>query len=197
MTSCRSVVSTSAFIALCVLGLSACGGEKPSGLAPFTPPASNGSSSPTSRSADSPERTGTSKWTVEQQRVIEGYGRFTDFTTSIWAKDVKIDMAKARRVAKEPFATVVMKSIDGTLSAGYIRTGKVVNTISTVTVAGDKATLETCLDQSQTKYSNPGNASAPSVQMLPPARGTVSLVREANSWLVADYKIGKGACVSG
>jgi hypothetical protein len=177
--------------------MTACSGEKPSGVAPFTPSASNGNSSPTSNSAPSPSPTGASKWTSEQQQVIEGYGRFTDLSTAIWAKDVEIDMAKVRRVAKEPFATVVMKSIDGSLSAGYIRTGKVVNTISTVTVAGDKATLETCLDQSHTKYSSPGHPSAAPVQMLPPAKGTVSLVRETNSWLVADYKVGEGACVSG
>ena len=186
MKSRRSVVSVSVVVAG-LLGLTACSGEKPSGLATLKPSASGSSS---------PSPTSTSKWTPEQQQVIDGFDRFTDFRTAIFTKTEKIDMAKAHRVAKEPFATTYLKRIDATLSAGFVQTGRVVNTTSSVTVSGDKATVRTCQDQTHTKLVNP-DPSVPRVRTLPPAMATVSLVREGDLWLVAGFKGDEGPCVSG
>ena len=184
MKSCRSVVSMSVVV-VGLLGLSACGSDKPSGLPVYTPGAS--SSSPTS----------TSRWTPEQQQVIDGYNRFTDFRTAIFTKTEKIDMAKAHRVAIEPFVTMYLKSVDATLSAGFVQTGKVVNTISSVTVTGSQAIVRTCQDQTHTKLINPGDSSVPTVGTLPPALATVSLVHNGDLWLVSGFKGDEGACVSG
>jgi len=183
--SCRSVVSVFVVVAG-LLGLTACSGEKPSGLATFKPSASGGSS-PTSAS----------KWTPEQQQVIDGYDRFNDLQTAISTKVAKIDMAKAHRVAREPFASEYLKQLDGTLSAGFVQKGKVVNTISTVTVSGVAATIKTCVDQTHMTFSVPGNASAPPMGTRPPTMATVSLARQGDSWLVAGFKGDEGACVSG
>jgi len=175
-------------VALGLLGLTACSGEKPSGLATFKPSASSSSSA-------SP--TGTSKWTPEQQQVIDGYDGFTRVYESIYTGAEKIDMAKVHTVAKEPFATVTMKDIDATLSTGYVQAGKVVNTISSVTVDGDKATIKTCYDQTHTKFINPGKASAPAAQIPPPTIATVSLIRERGAWLLVGFKGDEGACARG
>jgi hypothetical protein len=175
-------------VAVGVLGLSACGREEPSGLGVYTPGAT--SSSP-------PSPTGTSKWTAEQQQVIDGYDRFTGLYESIYTGAEKIDMAKVHKVAKEPFATATMKDIDATLSTGYVQEGKVVNTISSVAVVGVRATIKTCYDQSETRFINPGKASAPAAQIPKPALATVSLVREGGTWLLAGFKGDEGACVSG
>ena len=126
-----------------LLGLSACGGDGPSGLATVTPIASRAGSSPTP--------TSTSKWTPEQQQVIDGYDRFIDLPTAISTKAEKIDMAKVHKVAKEPFATVFLKGIDATLSAGFVQQGRAGYTTSSVTVAGEMATIKTCLDQTHMK----------------------------------------------
>jgi hypothetical protein len=170
-----------------LLGLSACSGEKPSGLATFTPGASSGSSSPTS----------TSKWTPEQQQVIDGYAGFNSLMTAISTKTEKIDMAKAHRVAKEPFATEYLKGVDTTLSAGYEQTGKPIVTVSSATVAGDTASMKACLDLTHLNLINPGNPSAARWEPRRPSRVTVSLVLEGGSWLVAGIKGGEGSCVSG
>ena len=175
-------------VAVGLLGLTACGGEKPSGLATFKPSGSGSSSA-------SP--TGTSKWTPEQQQVIDGYDRYTDLSTAIWTKAEKIDMAKVHKIATEPYATATMKEVDATLSAGFVQTGRVVNTISAVTIVGGKASIKTCYDQTHTKFTDPAHPAAPKVQIPPPSMGTVSLVREGGSWLVSDYQDGGATCVSG
>jgi hypothetical protein len=183
----RRVVVSASVIAVGVLGLSACSSDQPSGLAPFTPGASSTGPSPTS----------TSKWTPEQQQVIDGYDRFTDLQTAISTKALKVDMAKAHQVAKEPFATEYLKKLEGTLVAGFVQKGRVVNTVSAVTITGNTAILKTCVDQTHMSFSVPGNASAPPVGTRPPALATVTLARERDSWLVSGSKGGEGACVSG
>ena len=169
-----------------LLGLSGCGGDKPSGLTAYTPGVS-GSSSPTS----------TSRWTPEQQKVIDGYDRFIDLQTAISSKAVTIDMVKVHGVASEPFATSTMKDIDAALSAGFVQKGKTTNTISSVTSAGETATIDTCLDRTKLNLTNPTHPSAPRWKAQPPSKGTVSLAREGGSWLVAGYEGDKGACVTG
>jgi hypothetical protein len=166
-----------------LLGLSGCSGDKPSGLATFTPSASG--------------TVGASKWTVEQRQVIDNYDGFSAQVDAIWSKAEVIDMAKVHKVAKEPFATTTMKSIDASLSMGLVRTGHVVDTISAVTVDGDKATIKTCYDQTKTKFTSPPKASLPPVQISPPSKATVTLAREGSSWLVTDFKGGQGPCVTG
>lgn len=187
MKSYRSVVSVSV-VAVVVLGLSACGGEEPSGLPVYTPGASGSSS---------PSPTSTSKWTPEQQQVIDGYDRFNDLITAIMSKAEKIDMAKAHKAAKEPFATTYLKGVDSTISAGFVQKGKVVRTVSSVTVAGDAATIRTCVDQTHMKLVNTGKNPGPAVQIPPPSWQTVSVVRQGDSWLVAGLKSSEGTCVSG
>jgi hypothetical protein len=189
MTSRRVVVSVS--VAAGVLGLSACSSQEPSGLPAFTPSASSTSSTPT------PSPTSTSKWTPEQQQVIDGYTRFRDLYTAIWTKAEKIDMAKARQVATEPFATVSMKGIDAGISVGYVQKGMVVNTILSVAAAGDTATIKTCKDESRANFVNPGNPSAPRWSARPLVPVTVSLARKGHSWLVSGLKDDEGTCVSG
>jgi hypothetical protein len=187
VNSCRSVVSVSV-VAVGLLGLSACGGDKPSGLAVFTSGAS---------SSSSPSPTAMSKWTPEQQQVIDGYDRFNDIMTGYRSKGSEIDMAKAHQVGQEPFVTEYLKGIVQSLATGYVDTGKAVSSTSSVTLVGSKATMKTCLDLTHTKPVNSGNPSAPPVQISPPNRVTVSLVRGADSWLVAGLKGGEGTCVSG
>lgn len=186
MKSCRSVVSVSVVV-VGLLGLTACGGE-PSGLPVYTPGASGSSS---------PSPTSTSKWTPEQQQVIDGYDRFNDLITAIMSKAEKLDMAKAHKVAKEPFATTYLKGVDSTISAGFVQKGKVVRTVSSVTVAGDAATIRTCVDQTHMKLVNTGKNPGPAVQIPPPSWQTVSVVRQGDSWLVAGLKSSEGTCVSG
>jgi hypothetical protein len=171
-----------------LLGLSACGGDKPSGLPVYTPGASGSSSA---------SATSTSKWTPEQQQVIDGYAGFNTLMTAISTKGEKIDMPKAHRVAQEPFATEYLKGVDATLSAGYEQTGKPVVTVLSATVAGDTASMKACLDLTHLNLINPGNPSAARWEARPPARVTVSLVRKGGSWLVAGIKGGEGSCVSG
>jgi hypothetical protein len=132
MTSRRYAVSLPVVVAVGVLGLSACSSEQPSGVAPFTPSVSSG-----------PSPTRTSKWTPEQQLAIDGYDRYNELITRIMSKAEQINMAKVHSVAKEPFATTDMKEVDATLSAGFVETGKAVDTILSVTLAGDKATVKT------------------------------------------------------
>ena len=153
--------------------------------------------SPGASSSAGPSATSTSKWTTEQQQVVDGYDRFTDLSTAIWTKAEKIDMAKVHTVAREPFATATMKDVDATLSTGYVQTGKVVNTISAVTVAGDKATIKTCYDQTHTKFINPRKTSAPAAQIPRPALATVSLTRVLGVWALTGFKGDQGTCVGG
>jgi hypothetical protein len=129
--------------------------------------------------------------------VIDGYDRFTELQTALSTKAQKIDVVRARRVAKEPYATKFLKDIDATLSSGYVQSGKVVNTISSVRITGGSAIITTCYDATHTKYTKPGNTSAPSIQMRPPSMATVSAVLQGHSWLVSGFKSGEGACVSG
>jgi hypothetical protein len=185
--SCRSVVSV-LVVLVGLPGLTACSGDKPSGLPAYAPGAGGGSS---------PSPTGTSKWTPEQQQVIDGYGGFNSLMTAISSKAEKIDMTKAHGVSKEPFASEYLKGVDATLSAGYKQTGKPVVTVSSATVAGDTATMKACLDLTHLNLINPGNPSAARWEARPPARVTVSLVRESGSWLVSGIKSGEGSCVSG
>lgn len=153
--------------------------------------------SPGASSSAGPSATSTSKWTTEQQQVVDGYDRFTDLSTAIWTKAEKIDMAKVHKIATEPYATATMKEIDATLSAGFAQTGRVVNTISAVTIVGGKASIKTCYDQTHTRFTDPAHPTAPKVQVPPPSMGTVSLVREGGSWLVSGYQDGSATCVSG
>jgi hypothetical protein len=185
MKSCRSVASLSV-VAVALLGLSACSGDKPSGLATFTPRVSGSSSSPPPVS--------TSQWTPEQQQVIDGYDRYSKMVSGLLSKKEKVSLAKARQVATEPYATTFLKDVDATVSAGFVMTGKTVNTISAVTTKGGKATIKTCLDLTRSKLAQP---SAPAAKSLPPSRATVSLSRHGDSWLVDGLKAGEGACVSG
>lgn len=183
----RRVVGSVSVVAVGVLGLSACGSDKPAGVAPFTPSVNSASSSPTPTSA--------SKWTPEQQQVIEGYDRFNNLVTAFMTKAEAIDVAKARQVAKEPFASVILKGIDSTISAGFVQEGKLVRTVSSVVVAEDAATIKACVDETHMKIVNPGNPSGPAVRIPPPSWQTVSVVRIGRSWLVAGLKSGGGACV--
>jgi len=80
---------------------------------------------------------------------------------------------------------------------GLVRTGPVVDTISAVTVDGDKATIKTCYDQTKTKFTSSAEASLPPVQISPPSKATVTLLRAGSSWLVTDFKGGQGSCVTG
>jgi len=190
MTLRRVVVSLSV-VAVGSLGLTGCGGEAPSGLAPFTLSATSTSSTAT------PTPTSTSKWTPEQQQVIDGYDRYNDLITAILAKTEKIDMAKIHLVATEPFATPYLKRVDATISAGFVQTGELVTTISAVRVTNERATIKVCEDQTHTRLTNPSHPSVPKVQTLPPALATLSLVRKGDAWLVAGFHGDEGACVSG
>lgn len=129
--------------------------------------------------------------------MIDGYDRYTDLSTAIWTKAEKIDMAKVHKIATEPFATATMKEIDATLSAGFVQKGRVVNTISAVTLVGGKASIKTCYDQTHTSFTDPAHPTAPKVQIPSPSTGTVSLVRAGGSWLVSGYKDSGATCVSG
>jgi hypothetical protein len=184
MTSRRYAVSASVFVAVGLLTLSACSSEQPSGLPVFTP--SPSPSSPTS----------TSKWSPEKQQVINGYDRFIDLYEAISTKAEQINMTKFHKVAMEPLASVTMKNINRTLSSGLIQRGKVTNTISAVTVAGETATIKTCFDQSRTKLVEPGNPSR-KVRIPAPSNATVSLVRSGDVWMLSAFNGGEGACVSG
>jgi hypothetical protein len=188
MTLRRVAVSVS-LVAAGVLGLTACGSDKPSGVAPFTPNATGTGSSPTP--------TSTSKWTPEQQQVIDGYDRFIDLQTAISSGAQKGDVATFHKVAKEPFANQTMKGIALALSAGFVQTGKAVNTISSVTLVGETASIKTCLDQTHLNLINPSHPSAPRWEARPPSKGTVLLVRERDVWLVSGYKGGEGTCITG
>ena len=187
----RTLVVSVSLAAVGVLGLSACSSAKPSGLAPLTSSARSGSPS------SSPAPTISSKWTAEQQQVIAGYDAYNALMDRIRTKTEKMDMAKAHRVGQEPFIRKHLQQLDQQLSSGYVETGKAVDTTLSVTVVGRTATLNTCLDLTHIKLVNPGNPSAPPVKIPPPARVDVSLVRDADSWLVAGLKDGGGGCVSG
>jgi hypothetical protein len=113
------------------------------------------------------------------------------------SKAEKIDMAKTRKVAKEPFATTYFKGVDSTVSAGFVQEGKLVRTVSSVTVAGDTATIRSCVDQTRMKLVDTSKTPGPPVQIPPPSWQTVSVVREGGSWLVAGLKSGEGTCISG
>lgn len=189
MTPRRYAVSASALMAVGVLVFSACSSEKPSSLPAVTPNPGPSSSSPAP--------TSTSKWTPEQQQVIDGYDRYNELITRILSKLEPINMDKVHRVAAEPYATTYLKRVEGTVSAGYVQTGELVTTVSAVTVAGKKATIKACEDQTHTRLTNPSRPSDPKVQTLPPALATISLVREGEAWLVAGFKGDEGACVSG
>jgi hypothetical protein len=157
MTSRHFAVSVS-FVAVGVLGLSACSSGKPSSVASVTPSARSSSSSP------SVAPTISSKWTPQQQ-VIDGYDRFNNLVPSIWARALaraeKIDVAKAHQVAKDPFVTKYLRGVATGLLAGFVQTGKLVSTVSSVTTAGDTATIKTCLDQSHMKLIDMGNPCGP------------------------------------
>lgn len=176
-----------AVLAATTLGLSACSSDKPSSLATSSPGLSSQSPSPTT----------TSKWTPEQQQVIAGYDRFNVLMTAIRTKAEKIDLGKAHEVGREPFVTGYLKGIDQSLATGYVSTGKPVSTTSMVTVAAGKATLVTCLDVTHTKWVKPGDPSAPTVRTPPPTEVTVTLVKDAGSWLVSGLKAGEARCVRG
>lgn len=129
--------------------------------------------------------------------MIDGYGRFVDAYQAMTSKAEKVDVVKLHKVAKEPYATAALKDIDATVSAGYVQRGRVVNTISKVTVTGDTAVIKTCFDQTKTKFINPEKPSAPAVRIPPPSTATVSLVRGGGSWLLVGFKGGQGACLHG
>jgi hypothetical protein len=96
---------------------------------------------------------------------IDGYDRFNNLVPSIWARALaraeKIDMAKAHQVAKDPFVTKYLRGVATGLLAGFVQTGKLVSTVSSVTTAGDTATIKTCLDQSHMKLIDMGNPCGP------------------------------------
>jgi hypothetical protein len=183
----RRVVGSVAVLAAGLLVLSACSSGKPSGLAPFTPSATSTSSTPTS----------TSKWTPEQQQVIDGYGRYNELITAILSKTEKIDEAKVHKVAAEPYATTFLKRVDATISAGYVQTGKLIATISAVQVTNEGATIKVCVDQTHTRLTNPSHPAVPKAKTLPPALATLPMVRKGDAWLVAGFHGDEGACTSG
>jgi hypothetical protein len=73
----RRVAVFVSVLAVGVLVSSGCGGDKPSGLPLYTP-------SPNGSSSQAP--TTTSKWTAEQQKVIDGYSKYTDLRTALWTR---------------------------------------------------------------------------------------------------------------
>lgn len=129
--------------------------------------------------------------------MIGGYDRFNDLMTAFRTKAEKIDLAKGRQVAKEPFVTGYLKGIASTLSAGYVDTGKAVSTTLSVTVVRETASIKTCLDLTPTKLVSQGSSTVAPVQNPPPSRVTVSMVKEADAWRVSGLKGGEVACVSG
>lgn len=189
MTARRVVVSVS--VVAVALGLSACSSGSPSGVAPL-PPSARGSSAPPPVSP-----TSTSKWTSQQQQVIDGFDGFNNLVASIWAKAEKLDMAKAHQFAKDPFATKYLTGVAAGLSAGFVQTGKLVSTVSSVTTVGDAATIKTCLDQTHLLLIDQRNPSGPRAQAPKPSRATVSLTRQGDAWLVSGIEDGKDACISG
>jgi hypothetical protein len=183
----RRVVGSVAVLAAGLLGLSACSSGKPSGLAPFTPGATSTSSSP------SP--TSTSKWTPEQQQVIEAYVMYQALITK-YRKGAKLDMAALRSVATEAFAVKSGKEVAAGLSAGFILHGDDVHDTRVVTIAGTKSILTECWDTKS--YGVNEKASPPiTAKGAPPANYTVNLTRSADTWHVAGFTRGAACSVNG
>jgi hypothetical protein len=186
MTLRRVGVSLSV-VAAGLLGLSGCSSDKPSDLGPLTPGASSSSASPSPSS--------TSRWTPEQQQVIEVYVTYQALITK-YRKGAKLDMAALRSVATEAFAVKSGKEVAAGLSAGFILHGDDVHDIQVVTIAGTKSILTECWDTKS--YGVNAKASPPvTAKGAPPANYTVNLTRSADTWHVAGFTRGAACSVNG
>lgn len=182
MKSPRCVASVSV-VAVALLGLSACGSDKPSGLAPFTP---NSSTSPTSAS----------KWTQEQQQVIDSFLAYRALIAK-YRRGARVDRALLRSVATEQRAVQAEQGIVGGLTLGFILSGDDdVEEIRAVTVTGAKSKLTECWigrSYGVKKSASPPVTAKPST----PRIVNVNLTRSAGTWRVAGFTDGAACAARG
>lgn len=173
----RAVAAAGA-TAVMVLGVAGCGGGK---------------------SDDDPagKTTPASKWTAEQQDVIDAYAAFTGVSDDV-ARGSKLDMDQVHGVAKEPFATEYFKKIDGAASAGLRLKGDGAQAFPRkVQVDGDAATYELCSDGSSMKMMNVLSDPPQPVQVDAAVNLLeIDLVRAGSDWLVTGRKA-NGTCTPG
>jgi hypothetical protein len=172
-------------VAAGVLGLSGCGGEKTSGIAPYTPGASK-SASPTT----------TSNWTPEQQQVIEATMAYRALIQK-YSRGTMVDRAELRTVATEQRAVDAEKAIVGGLTLGYILSGEPdLDEVRAVTITGAKSVLTECwIGRSY----GVKKAASPPVTAMPQAPLIVNmkLTRADGKWRVSGSTPGAACAAKG
>lgn len=178
----RGVMSVSV-AAAGVMALSACGGGQSTGPAPFTPSSSSQSSSPTT----------TSKWTPEQEQVIETTLTYHGLVAK-YRKGATLDMAALRSVATEARAVQTGKTIVAGLSAGFILYGDDAHEIRSVTITGATSVLTECWIE---RSYGVNRKASPTIRTKPSAShiGIINLSRSADRWHVSGYTDG-AACAA-
>jgi len=183
MTSRRLALSM-ALVAAGAVVLSGCGGDKSSGLASFTP-------------GSSPSSTATSKWTPDQQQVIDATMAYRLLVSKYLRGETRLDRAALRSVATESRAVEAEKIIVGGLTIGFILKGpEDVNEVRAVTITGAKATLTECWigrSYGVRKSSSPPVTAKPAKPLLV----NISLTRSAGSWRVSGFTDGAACAAKG
>jgi hypothetical protein len=170
--------------AAAVVVLSGCSGDKPSGLAAFTPGASSSSSA------------AASKWTPEQQQVIDANLRY-DGLVAKYSRGQKVDRAELRTAATESRAAKAELDITGGLTIGFILQGPPdEHEIRSVTISGAESTLTECWIGHS--YGVRKSATPPeTAKAVAPAIVTVKLKRSAGTWRVSAVATGAACAAKG
>jgi hypothetical protein len=166
-----------------LLGLSACGGDKPSGLASFTP---SSTTSPTSAA----------EWTGEQQQVIDTTLTYRALIAN-YRRGTRVDRAKLRTVATESRSVEAEKAIVGGLTLGFVLQGAPdLEEVRAVEITGATSTLTECWigrSYGVKKSVSPPVTAKPST----PHIVKVNLTRSAGTWHVAGFTDGAACAAKG
>jgi hypothetical protein len=183
MTS-RRLAASSCVIAAGGIVLSGCGGDKPSGLASFTPGASSGSSP------------AAPKWTPGQQEGINA-SLLYDGLVAKYSRGQMVNRAELRTAATESRAVGAEKEISGGFAMGFILHGPAdEHQIRSVTITGAESTLTECwIGHSygvRKAASPPETAKAAAPTIL-----TIKLTRSADKWRLSALTEGAAGAAKG
>lgn len=145
----------------------------------------------TEKSLDlSPSESPTSKWTPEEQGVVDSLVAYNDLVTAV-SQDKELKQDTMRRVAAEPFATKIAKQLAAQRSAGFVMEGEEEYRPRTVQLAGNEATLVTCWDPSTATIVNEYQTPPATVKPYPRTLVTFTLEQPRGRWLVTGRDSGR------
>lgn len=103
-----------------------------------------------------------------------------------------VPIRRLRAVVAEPYATKLGRQLAAERSAGIVMRGTDVYTTRSVRVRGDRATLVTCWDPSQSDIVNSYAKPVQKIKPAPATETTFAMQRAGSGWKVAKRTPGKG-----